>query len=242
MQPTLAPAPHLMRPAQDTEQTLREQLLHHVNDPNSTQQSLGAPVQSPPGSTNHAHNIDPAIAGPGMMSHSPGDSGGDDPTTPESKRGSKRELSTSKRAAQNRAAQLRDLKSTNHPSSQQRAFRQRKEGHIKKLEEQVRDYQLLTENYKAVQAENYQLRDYIINLQSRLIESQGDFPPAPSNINLQQPAGGPPGQVSSDGQASANGEVGAGGAPTAPMAGAALSMLQGGQDTKREVDPALQRA
>lgn len=69
----------------------------------------------------------------------------------------------------------------------QRAFRQRKEGYIKKLEEQVRDYALLNENYKAVQAENYQLRDYIINLQSRLIESQGDFPQPPSNIDLHPP-------------------------------------------------------
>ena len=141
----------------------------------------------------------------------------------------------------------------------QRAFRQRKEGHIKKLEEQVRDYQLLSENYKAVQAENYQLRDYIINLQSRLIESQGDFPPAPSNINLQQPAGGPPPGSHQAGQegGALNGENGAsaaaagaagaglGGAPTAPMAGAALSMLQGATDIKgerRDVDPALQRA
>lgn len=80
----------------------------------------------------------------------------------------KRELSTSKRAAQNRAAQ--------------RAFRQRKEGYIKKLEEQVRDYGLLTENFKNVQAENYQLRDYIISLQSRLLESQGEVPPPPNNV------------------------------------------------------------
>ena len=65
----------------------------------------------------------------------------------------------------------------------QRAFRQRKEGYIKKLEEQVRDYNLLNENFKAIQAENYQLRDYIINLQSRLIESQGDFPQPPPNTD-----------------------------------------------------------
>ncbi|KAJ9602834.1 hypothetical protein H2200_012614 [Cladophialophora chaetospira] len=93
----------------------------------------------------------------------------------------KRELSTSKRAAQNRAAQ--------------RAFRQRKEGYIKKLEEQVRDYQVLSENFKAVQAENYQLRDYIINLQSRLLESQGEVPPPPSNVDGLQPgkAGQQPG-------------------------------------------------
>jgi hypothetical protein len=67
--------------------------------------------------------------------------------------------------------------------SRQRAFRQRKEGYIKKLEEQVRDYEMLNNNFKAVQAENYQLRDYIINLQSRLLESQGECPPPPSNVD-----------------------------------------------------------
>jgi hypothetical protein len=72
-------------------------------------------------------------------------------------------------------------------NSPQRAFRQRKEGYIKKLEEQVRDYQVLSENFKAVQAENYQLRDYIINLQSRLLESQGEVPPPPSNVDGLQP-------------------------------------------------------
>lgn len=72
-------------------------------------------------------------------------------------------------------------------TSFQRAFRQRKEGYIKKLEEQVRDYQILSENFKAVQAENYQLRDYIINLQSRLLESQGEVPPPPSNVDGLQP-------------------------------------------------------
>jgi len=102
-----------------------------------------------------------------------GDNGGD------GRKGyGKRELSTSKRAAQNRAAQ--------------RAFRQRKEGYIKKLEEQVRDYGMLNENYKAVQAENYQLRDYIINLQSRLLESQGEFPPPPSNVDGLHPGKGGP--------------------------------------------------
>ncbi|KAF1987047.1 hypothetical protein K402DRAFT_393201 [Aulographum hederae CBS 113979] len=90
----------------------------------------------------------------------------------ESRKG-RRELSTSKRAAQNRAAQ--------------RAFRQRKEEYIKSLKDQVKDFEVLTQNYKAVQAENYQLRDYIINLQSRLLESQVDFQPPPSNIDLTRP-------------------------------------------------------
>lgn len=68
----------------------------------------------------------------------------------------------------------------------QRAFRQRKEGYIKKLEEQVKDYQNMETNYRALQNENYQLREYILNLQSRLLESDSSFPPAPSHINLQQ--------------------------------------------------------
>ncbi|ETN42263.1 uncharacterized protein HMPREF1541_04204 [Cyphellophora europaea CBS 101466] len=101
------------------------------------------------------------------------DSDGGDGATDGRKGYGKRELSTSKRAAQNRAAQ--------------RAFRQRKEGYIKKLEEQVRDYQILSENFKQVQSENYQLRDYIINLQSRLLESQGEVPPPPSNVDGLQP-------------------------------------------------------
>ena len=66
----------------------------------------------------------------------------------------------------------------------QRAFRQRKEGYIKKLEEQVKEFQTMEQNFRALQNENYQLREYILNLQSRLLENQSDFPPAPSHINL----------------------------------------------------------
>lgn len=69
----------------------------------------------------------------------------------------------------------------------QRAFRQRKEGYIKKLEEQVRELHALEENYKAIQSENYSLREYIIHLQSRLIESQGEYPQPPPNVNLNHP-------------------------------------------------------
>lgn len=69
----------------------------------------------------------------------------------------------------------------------QRAFRARKDTYIKTLEKQVKDAEALELNYKGLQAENYQLRDYIINLQSRLIESQGDYPQPPANINLGNP-------------------------------------------------------
>ena len=46
----------------------------------------------------------------------------------------------------------------------------------------------MEQNFRALQNENYQLREYILNLQSRLLENQSDFPPAPSHINL--PSGG----------------------------------------------------
>lgn len=87
----------------------------------------------------------------------------------------------------------------------------RKEGHIKQLEAQVKDYNNLHENYKAIQAENFQLRDYIISLQSRLIESQGEFPQPPSNIDLPRSSGPPHQQMQ---------------APTAPMGSSAVSQLE----------------
>lgn len=55
----------------------------------------------------HDHNIDPAIAGSGMVSAHAGESGVDGNQS-DGKKG-KRELSTSKRAAQNRAAQVSTL-------------------------------------------------------------------------------------------------------------------------------------
>lgn len=194
-QPTLAPAPHNMRSGPDhgVDQAIAQQLMSHLPQ----QQKVDSlPTQSSTGP--HDHNIDPAIAGSGMMNTSAGDSGGDDNgATSDGRKNGKRELSTSKRAAQNRAAQ--------------RAFRQRKEGHIKQLEAQVKDYQNLHESYKAVQAENYQLRDYIISLQSRLIESQGECPQPPSNIDLPRPGAVPQQQMQ---------------APTAPMGTSAVSQLQ----------------
>ncbi|KAL8954079.1 MAG: hypothetical protein Q9222_000092 [Ikaeria aurantiellina] len=145
----------------------------------------------------HDRNIDPAIAGSGVMGSTAGDSGADGNQS-DSKKG-KRELSTSKRAAQNRAAQ--------------RAFRQRKEGHIKQLEAQVKDYDVLSDNYKTLQAENYQLRDYIISLQSRLIESQGEVPQPPSNIDINPQR--PPAEAKQHVPA-----------PTAPMASSTISQLR----------------
>ena len=85
---------------------LEEQLLgavqghHGLSNPARPDHSLPAPSIA-----HHHNNIDPAIAGPGMVhsSNSPTDMGHESPT--DGRKG-KRELSTSKRAAQNRAAQV----------------------------------------------------------------------------------------------------------------------------------------
>lgn len=107
------------------------------------------------------------MSGPvGPPSVGMGDSGDNGPDG----RKAKRELSSSKRAAQNRAAQ--------------RAFRQRKEGYIKKLESQVRDFTSMEENFKSLQSENYELRGYVFHLQSRILELQAEMPPPPPNLNL----------------------------------------------------------
>lgn len=143
------------------EMSLREHLLAagagQPSAPSSIQQQqphTGGPQQ----------HIDPAIAGSQhYMSQT-------DPNDDAEGRKGRRELSTSKRAAQNRAAQ--------------RAFRQRKEEYIKQLKDQVKEFEHLCELYKNLQTENYQLRDYIINLQSRLLETQGEVPPAPAGVDL----------------------------------------------------------
>ncbi|TVY81553.1 putative transcription factor [Lachnellula suecica] len=172
---SIAPAPmpqSMQNQDMSADNDLRAQLAAVI----STQQHAPHGYNEVPASSSaspHDHNIDPAIGGPGSggMMSTAGDSGGDD--MGDGRKGGKRELSQSKRAAQNRAAQ--------------RAFRQRKEGYIKKLEEQVREMHALEENYKGIQSENYSLREYIIHLQSRLIESQGEYPQPPPNVDLRHP-------------------------------------------------------
>ncbi|CAG7924766.1 unnamed protein product [Penicillium olsonii] len=181
MQPALAPAPHpsMQSTAQDhADQVLHDQLLaaqHHL--PGSRPQ--GAPGQQQHLQPNHASpreqaNIDPAISGAMLGTpQTPTQPQGSPPSDGGSKSYGKRELSTSKRAAQNRAAQ--------------RAFRQRKETYIRKLEEEVKNIDPLKDQVKSLVGENYQLREYIINLQSRLLEAQGEVPELPANIDLSQP-------------------------------------------------------
>ncbi|KAK1140150.1 hypothetical protein N8T08_010627 [Aspergillus melleus] len=164
-----------------TDQMLHDQLLaaqQHLTHPQQTrpQPPPPQPPHMQPNNTSprDQNNIDPAISGASMLSGPPQTPPQPEPTGPESpKTYGKRPLSTSKRAAQNRAAQ--------------RAFRQRKESYIRKLEEQVKEYDNMSDGFKALQAENYQLREYIINLQSRLLDSQGEVPELPGNIDLSQP-------------------------------------------------------
>lgn len=80
--------------------------------------------------------------------------------------GAGRPLSSSKRAQQNRQAQ--------------RAFRQRKEMYIKDLEAKVNELKTTKETIEALRQENIQLRDYILALQSRLIEHPGGVPTPPA--------------------------------------------------------------
>lgn len=43
----------------------------------------------------------------------------------------------------------------------------------------------MEQNFRGLQNENYQLREYILNLQSRLLENKTEPPPAPSHLGLQ---------------------------------------------------------
>ncbi|KAI0447438.1 hypothetical protein F4803DRAFT_323148 [Xylaria telfairii] len=122
----------------------------------STSEELG-PVSSSPTAS--------PMTAQGIMGH-------DDESMPDGRK-AKRELSQSKRAAQNRAAQ--------------RAFRQRKEHYIKKLEQQVRDYTEMEHSFKVIQNDNYALREYIIQLQSRLLDLQVELPQPPPNVNITPP-------------------------------------------------------
>jgi hypothetical protein len=79
---------------------------------------------------------------------------------------------------------------------------------------------VLSESYKALQSENYQLREYIIGLQSRLIDSQNEVPALPENIDLNQPRPDPPTMTSPSHQGpppgGSSGTTGQQGQPSGP--------------------------
>ncbi|PSS00614.1 hypothetical protein BD289DRAFT_450197 [Coniella lustricola] len=153
--------PPVSAPVLDPELSLHPSLRSPGYAPTANMMSTGGPA--PP--EQHPQQHPGAIPGPvnsaGVVS----------PIDPNAEgRKAKRELSNSKRAAQNRAAQ--------------RAFRQRKEGYIKKLEQQVRDYGEMENQFKMLQSENYSLREYVLHLQSRLVDAQIEPPQPPPNVNL----------------------------------------------------------
>jgi hypothetical protein len=190
-----------------TSKGLREHLL-------AAQAGQTVPTSSSPTSSHEmhlahspGHHIDPQIGGGG---------GGAAPSYPmpiadsnmedqmnEVRKG-RRELSTSKRAAQNRAAQ--------------RAFRQRKEHYINSLKDQVKEQQNLAASYDTIQKENFQLRQYIITLQARLLESHTELPPPPESVDLSRPL-----QVM---DTSIYRPIASPQAPTAPMSSSAINELQ----------------
>ena len=101
---------------------------------------------------------------------------------------SKRELSTSKRAAQNRAAQVSsflyftvDYCVVYVLTFEKRAFRQRKERYITELEEKVKQFETMETDFRSLQDENHQLREYILSLQSQLLEQTREPSSAPSS-------------------------------------------------------------
>jgi hypothetical protein len=51
----------------------------------------------------------------------------------------------------------------------------------------VRDYNEMEHSYKAIQSDNYALREYVIQLQSRLLDVQGEIPQPPPNLQLPPP-------------------------------------------------------
>ncbi|GAB7346209.1 hypothetical protein MBLNU457_4944t1 [Dothideomycetes sp. NU457] len=179
-------------PQQDSqsnfEMSLRDQLIAAQNNNNNQDQPPESHPQpaagyTAPGPTGHdEHHIDPDMGASGNQEYAMDSMNIDDAIAAMAdggRGGARKELSGSKRAAQNRAAQ--------------RAFRQRKEAYIGKLEKQVKDYRVMEEDFKNLQHENYQLREYILTLQSRILETSGDVPPPPAHINLQnptQPGGG----------------------------------------------------
>jgi hypothetical protein len=84
----------------------------------------------------------------------------------------------------------------------QRAFRERKEGYIKKLEDQVRDFTEMEQSFKTLQLE------YVIHLQCRLLDAQGEFPQPPPNVNLSRPPSASVPPTSGPGNVSSSAGVG----------------------------------
>lgn len=147
---------------------------HHLHPQPLTQDSPQGIMESPTEQDNEselASHLDMSVttnSPPGTSSQA---SEQTSPTSPQMHHG--RMLSNTKRAHQNRQAQ--------------RAFRQRKEMYIKELEAKVHELKASKETISALRQENIQLRDYILALQSRLIEHPGGVPTPPA-VCARQPS------------------------------------------------------
>jgi chromosome segregation ATPase len=64
---------------------------------------------------------------------------------------------------------------------EQRAFRQRKERYITELEEKVKQFETMETDFRSLQDENHQLREYILSLQSQLLEQTREPSSVPSS-------------------------------------------------------------
>lgn len=51
----------------------------------------------------------------------------------------------------------------------------------------MREFGELEQHYKNIESENYALREYIVHLQSRLLDAQVEPPQPPPNVNLSVP-------------------------------------------------------
>lgn len=145
------------------QQAEAQQHVHHHQQRHSQQLAAAAAVAA-------AHNLSEEDAKKLAESEAAGAV-----SPPGSLRNAARNVSSTKRAAQNRSAQ--------------KAFRQRKEKYIKDLEQQAAEAAQLKQTVEELRAENLQLRDYTLALQSRVIElsptTHGAAPGSAQQINEQ---------------------------------------------------------
>ncbi len=94
-------------------------------------------------------------------------------------------------------------------------------------------------NFRALQNENYQLREYILTLQSRLLENQSDIPPAPSHTNITSASQQPSSAVDSANavEQQLRREMQHQPPPEAPMRHDAMSQLQAAAAQASEAQP-----
>lgn len=89
----------------------------------------------------------------------------------------------------------------------------------------------MEQTFKNLQSENYVLRDYVVQLQSRLLDVSGEFPQPPPNVNLAQPATAPGPSTNVPGTATNNPAVGT---PLEAVAQAVAGLAAHEQMTERQ--------